>query len=82
MAQGHTRTGVTHHLAHVFAFLFFVAVDGAPGAGRFGLAVGAFRQAVFRIAHKFSATGAQATRFVSVVILAIDGSHAHQCDVF
>ena len=52
VAPGHTWSGVTHHLANPFALLLFVAMDGALGAGRLVLAVGAFGQASLRVAHQ------------------------------
>ena len=51
VASGHTWTGLAHKLTNLLALLFFVAMDGALGAGRFGLAIGALGEALFRILH-------------------------------
>jgi len=82
MTLGHARTGIAHYLTNAFALLFFVAMDGAFGAGRLGLTVGALGQALFSIAHQLSTGIAQAVNAPSVVVITINGGHAHQGLVF
>jgi hypothetical protein len=77
VTPSHVRTGITHHLTNAFALLFFVAMDGAFGAGRFGFTVGTLGQAPFCIAHQLSAGIAQAVNMPSVVVVTIDSGHAH-----
>ena len=52
MAPGHARSGKTHCSLHLLSLQWFVAMNGALGAGRFGSAVGAFLQALFGISKK------------------------------
>lgn len=78
VASGHTWSGVSHHLAYPFALLLFVAMDGALGAGWLVLAVGAFSQTPFRVAHQGGAGITQIAALLAMVVLTINGGHAHQ----
>ncbi len=52
MTPGHTRPGKTHCGLHLLPLQWFVAMNGAPGAGWFGSTVGAFFQALFSVTEK------------------------------
>lgn len=80
--QRHARAGVPHHRAHLFALALLVAVDRAVGAGRLGLAVGAFRQPPLGIAHQSRALVAQGLAAAAMVVGAEYAGHAHQGGVF
>jgi hypothetical protein len=52
MPQWHARPGKTHCSLHLLSLQWFVAMNGAFGAGRFGRPVGAFLQALFSVTKK------------------------------
>jgi hypothetical protein len=52
MTQRHARPGKTHCSLHLLSLQWFVTMNGALGAGRFGSAVGTFLQSLFGISKK------------------------------
>lgn len=57
--EEHAWSGVTHHTAHPFAHLRFVAVDGTICAGRFARAIGALLDPLQCVGFKLRAFSAQ-----------------------
>ena len=82
VAPGHAGTGVTHDLSHLFALLSLVTMNGALGAGRLGLAIGAFGQPCFGVTHQAGAGFAQMTVMFCMVVFAVDVGHTHHGLVF
>ncbi len=59
VAEEHARSGVAHYLADAFALVWFVAVHGTVGAGRFFGAKAAAVDALEGVGLKVGAIGAQ-----------------------
>ena len=55
MFENHARARVFHDGFHLFPAVGFIAMNGAVGAGGFVFLVGTFLEALFGVAHQFSA---------------------------
>jgi len=75
MTQQHAWAGVSHNLFGLGSLCRLVAVNGAVGAGRFVLSVGAFPQPHFGIVQKLLALVAQEIPGFVMVSSAIDANH-------
>jgi hypothetical protein len=78
MPQGHSWAGVAHDHACLFPLGTLVAVDGALGAGRLGLAIGTFLEPPGRVIEKLAALSARPvlTGIPGMMIGAPDSDHA------